>query len=248
MNLANQSVTVSPGARSMELEIRQRLFDLQDIKYRDFHSKLIPNIDKECIIGVRKPALRKLAKEYSKRDGIEAFLDTLPHRYNDEYNLHGFIISELKDYAETVRRLDAFLPYVDNWATCDQLLPKALKTDLLRLLNSIRVWLASEHPYTVRFGVNCLMQGYLGDAFDSAQLEMVAALRQEDYYVRMGVAWYFATALALQYDAALPFIQEHRLDPWTHNKAIQKAIESYRITDEQKAYLRSLKVKLPKQS
>ena len=223
--------------------IQSELFALQDKKYRDFHEGLLPTVPKETIIGIRKPAIRGYAKKLAGTPEAAEFMRTLPHEYFDENDLHGMLINEIKDYSEAVAALDVFLPYVDNWATCDQLSPKALKTDLPRLLGSIRVWLASEHPYTVRFGVNCLMQGYLGDAFDPGQLERVAALRQEDYYVRMGVAWYFATALALQYDAALPYIVQGRLAPWTHNKAIRKAIESRRLSDAQKAYLRTLQIK-----
>ena len=222
--------------------IRERLLSMQDIPYRDFQRKLIPNIAPETIIGVRTPQLRHLARTLRGTREAADFMAALPHRYFEENQIHAFLIAQEKDFGTCLALVNNFLPYVDNWATCDQLLPKALKTDLPRLLNSIRVWLASEHPYTVRFGVNCLMQGYLGDAFDPGQLERVAALRQEDYYVRMGVAWYFATALALQYDAALPYIVQGRLAPWTHNKAIQKAIESFRVSPEHKDTLRALKI------
>ena len=243
MDLDNQSVAVSPGAQSMELEIRQRLFALQDIKYRDFHSKLIPNIDKESIIGVRMPELRKLAKEYSNREGIEEFLDTLPHRYYDEYNLHGFMISELKDYAETVRHLDAFLPYVDNWSTCDLLSPKSFKRARDILPQDIERWLNAEHLYTVRFGIEMIMTHYLDEDFDPAYLSRVASIKSGEYYLNMMLAWFFATALAKQWTDTVPYIENRCLDKWTHNKTIQKAIESYRVSDEHKAYLRTLKLK-----
>ena len=243
MNLDNQIIAVSTGARSMELEIRQRLFALQDIKYRDFHSKLIPNIDKESIIGVRMPELRKLAKEYSKREGIADFLDTLPHRYYDEYNLHGFMISELKDYAETVRHLDAFLPYVDNWSTCDLLSPKSFKRARDILPQDIERWMNAEHLYTVRFGIEMIMTHYLDEDFDPAYLSRVAEIRSGEYYLNMMLAWFFATALAKQWTDTVPYIENRCLDKWTHNKTIQKAIESYRVSDEHKAYLRTLKLK-----
>ena len=222
--------------------LEEQLLSMQDIPYRDFQRKLIPNIAPETIIGVRTPQLRHLARTLRGTREAADFMAALPHRYFEENQVHAFLIAQEKDFGTCLALVNNFLPYVDNWATCDQLSPKALKTDLPRLLNSIRVWLASDHPYTVRFGVNCLMQGYLGDAFDPAQLEMVAALRQEDYYVRMGVAWYFATALALQYDAALPYIEQGRLEPWTHNKAIQKAIESFRVSPQHKEELRALKI------
>lgn len=222
--------------------IRERLLSMQDIPYREFQKKLIPNIDPETIIGVRTPQLRHLARTLRGTQEAADFMAALPHRFFEENQVHAFLIAQEKDFDVCLAQVNRFLPFVDNWATCDQLSPRTLKTDLPRLLSSIRVWLTSEHPYTVRFGVNCLMQGYLGDAFDPGQLERVAALRQEDYYVRMGVAWYFATALSLQYDAALPYIVQGRLAPWTHNKAIQKAIESFRVSPEHKDALRALKI------
>ena len=172
----------------------------------------------------------------------------LPHKYYEENNLHGFLIETMKDYNQVIAALDAFLPYVDNWATCDLMSPKIFKKHLPELREQIQVWMASSHTYTIRFGIEMLMSFYLDEQFQPEYLDWVADVQSEEYYVNMMIAWYFATALAKQYDAALPYIQQHRLEPWTHNKAIQKAIESYRITDEQKDYLRSLKVKLPKQS
>lgn len=224
-------------------EIRDDLFRLQDEKYRDFLSKLIPSVPPEKVIGVRTPALRAMAKQLAKREDVDAFLDELPHTYFDENQLHAFILSEMKDYAACLSAVDRFLPYVDNWATCDQLSPKVFRKHKPELLVSVRKWIASGETYTVRFGVGMLMEHFLDDDFDPAYLETVAAIRSEEYYVRMMVAWYFATALAKQYEAALPFLERQRLDPWTHNKTIQKAVESYRITSEQKAYLRGLKVK-----
>jgi len=223
-------------------EIQQRLFDLQDIEYKAFQSKLVPTVDPETVIGVRVPALKKLAKELSKREDITEFLEALPHRYYEENNLHGFIIQQCKDFEQTINLLDAFLPYINNWATCDMGSPKSFEKHLPELLPHIRRWLASTETYTIRFGVGMLMRLYLDDAFSPEYLEIVAVLRSEEYYVNMMIAWYFATALAKQYKATLPYLENHRLDTWTHNKAIQKAIESYRITPEQKTYLKSLKI------
>ena len=222
-------------------EILQRLFALQDLKYRDFQAKLMPTVDKNTIIGVRTPELRKLAKEFARREDVGAFLDELPHTYYDENNLHGFLLCEEKDFDRVITRLEDFLPYIDNWATCDLLSPKVFKKHKAELLPHIRRWLASSKVYTVRFGIEMLMSHYLDEGFVPEYLDAVAAVHSEEYYVNMMIAWYFATALTKQYDAALPYLVEQRLAPWTHNKTIQKAIESYRITDERKAYLRSLK-------
>lgn len=222
--------------------LEEQLLSMQDIPYRDFQRKLIPNIDPETIIGVRTPQLRQLARTLRSTQEAADFMAALPHRCFEENQVHAFLIAQEKDSDACIALVNRFLPFVDNWATCDQLSPRALKTDLPRLLSSIRVWLASDHPYTVRFGINCLMRWFLEDAFDPGQMDMVAALRQEDYYVRMGVAWYFATALALQYDAALPYIEQRRLAPWTHNKAIQKAVESFRVSPQHKDALQALKI------
>lgn len=220
-------------------ELQEQLFALQDEKYRDFQRRLIPNIPPESIIGVRTPELKKLAKEMSARP--EEFLSELPHRYFEENQIHSFIIAGTKDFDECIRRLEEFLPYVDNWATCDQMSVKAFKKHTGELIGYVRKWIVSDRTYTVRFGVGCLMSFYLDGEFREEYLELAAGIRSEEYYVNMMTAWYFATALAKQYDAALPFIEQRRLDEWTHRKAIQKAIESYRINDEQKAYLRTLK-------
>ena len=229
-------------------EIRQALFDLQDIKYRDFQAKLIPGKDTEMMIGVRTPELRKLAKQMLKREDIREFLRDLPHRYFDEDQLHAFIVSGIKEYGKCMEELMRFLPFVDNWATCDQMSPGVFKKHKPELLAEIREWLGSEHTYTVRFGIGMLMQHFLDEDFDPAYPELVAGVHSEEYYVNMMIAWYFATALAKQYDAVLPFIEGRRLDPWTHNKTIRKAVESYRISDEQKEYLRSLKVQASKKN
>lgn len=227
-------------------EIREELFRLQDPEYRDFQSRLIPTMSTDRMIGVRTPELRKFAKELGKRPDKDEFLEDLPHRYYDEDQLHAFLLSEMKDYGECLSAVERFLPFVNNWATCDQMSPWVFRKHRTELLKPIRDWLVSEQPYTVRFGVGMLMEHYLDGDFDLAYPEMVARLRSDEYYVNMMIAWYFATALAKQYDAVLPFLEEQRLDDWTHNKAIQKAIESRRITPEQKAYLRGLKIKRQK--
>lgn len=224
-------------------EITDELFRLQDVEYRDFQSKLIPTVAADTFIGVRTPELRKLAGQLVKRAEIQDFLDEVPHHYFDENQVHAFVISLIKDYDRALAEVDRFLPYVDNWATCDQMSPKVFKKHREELVGQIRTWIASEDTYTVRFGVGMLMEHYLDEDFDPAYPEMVAGIRSEEYYVNMMTAWYFATALAKQYDAVLPYIEEQRLDVWTHNKAIQKAVESRRITPERKAYLKSLKIK-----
>ena len=225
------------------MDIRERLFALQDTGYRDFHSKLVPTVPLERIIGVRTPALRQLAKEIMREGGMEDFLAGLPHAYYDENQLHVFIVSNIKDYGECMARLKEFLPYVDNWATCDQMSPKVFRTHRRELLGEIRNWLVSPETYTVRFAIGMLMQHFLDEDFDEEYLSLAADLRSEEYYINMMTAWYFATALAKQYEAALPFIEEKRLAPWTHNKAIQKAIESRRVSVEHKEYLRGLKIR-----
>ena len=222
-------------------EIREELFRLQDSKYREFQIKLIPHVTPDSVIGVRTPALRKYAKELAKREEIREFLSDVPHQYFDENQLHAFIISQLKDFRSCMEYVRAFLPYVDNWATCDQLSPKVFGKNKKNLLQQIREWIASGDTYTVRFGIGMLMQHFLDDNFDPEYPELVAQIRSEEYYVNMMKAWYFATALAKQYETVLPFIEERRLDDWTHRKAIQKAVESYRITEEQKKYLKTLK-------
>lgn len=226
-----------------ESVIQTRLFQLQDLSYRSFQCKLMPTVAPESVIGVRTPELRKLAKELSGTEEAKVFLRILPHKYYEENNLHGFLIDRMKDYGQIIDSLDMFLPYVDNWATCDMMSPKVFRKHLPELPGKIREWLQSGQTYTIRFGIGMLMNFYLDESFQPEYPEMVAAVKSEEYYVNMMTAWYFATALAKQYDAVLPFLEQHRLEKWTHNKAIQKAIESYRINDEQKAYLRSLKMK-----
>lgn len=220
--------------------MKETLFSLQDAKYRDFQTKLIPNIDPDTIIGVRTPELRKLAKELGAG---ESFRRNLPHEYFEENQIHAFSLEPLKDFDRVIEEVERFLPYVDNWATCDQLRPKTFAKHKSELLPYIRRWLASGHVYTIRFGIGMLMCHYLDDAFDPEYPALVAAVEHEDYYVRMMVAWYFATALAKQYDAVLPYLTERSLEKWTHNKTVQKAVESYRITPAQKDFLTKLKLK-----
>ena len=228
---------------NMTETIEKMLFEAQDAEYRLFQAKLMPGVDPARIIGVRTPVLRKMAKQLAKQDGIEAFLSGLPHQYYDENNLHGFIISECRDYAKAVSYVDALLPYVDNWATCDLLSPKAFAKNRSLLAPDIDRWLASGHVYTIRFGIGMLMRYFLDEQFDVKYADKVAVIRSEEYYINMMIAWYFATALAKQWDAILPYLTEQKLDVWTHNKTIQKALESYRITDEQKELLKTLKRK-----
>ena len=225
--------------------IQQVLFALQDIEYRDFQSNLIPNVDKEFFIGIRTPVLRKytkdLVKDASKADDLNQFLNTLPHTYFDENQLHAFILSEMKDFNTCVTYVDAFLPYIDNWATCDQMSPKVFRKHRKELQEEIRKWIRSDRTYTIRFGTGMLMEHFLDGDFRPEYLELAASVRSEEYYVNMMTAWFFATALAKQYEAALPFLEEQRLDVWTHNMTIRKAAESFRVAPEHKVYLKTLK-------
>lgn len=222
-------------------KIQQQLFALRDEKYKAFHSKLIPTIDPQTIIGVRTPELRKLAKQIEQEPETQEFLHTLPHRYYEENNLHDFLLERIKDYPTFLAELNAFLPYIDNWATCDGLRPKCVKKHLPEFLQEIRSWMQSERTYTVRFGINMLMSFYLDDAFQEEYLSWVAQVQSAEYYVQMMQAWYFATALAKQWDRTILYLQNDQLGTWVHNKTIQKAIESRRISTQQKQLLRTLK-------
>ena len=224
-------------------DIYKELVSLQDKGYRDMQITIIPTVDADSIIGVRTPALRTLAKELSKREDIGQFLDSLPHKYFEENQLHAFILSGMKDAARAFELIDKFLPYVDNWATCDQMSPKVFKKHKDLLLEYTDKWIGSDHPYVKRFGIGMLMEHFLDEDFKTSYLTKVSKIRSDEYYVNMMIAWYFATALAKQYDATLPYIEKNKLDIWTHNKSIQKAVESYRITPEQKEYLKTLKRK-----
>lgn len=224
------------------MEILQELLLMQDDRYRDFQSSLIPTVAKERIIGVRTPKLRAFAKRLRGSPEAEAFLRVLPHDCFEENQLHAFLIEEIRDYTTCISALNAFLPHVDNWATCDMMSPKVLGRHSEALRREITHWLASPHPYTVRYAIGMLMRWYLDAHFSNADLQAVASTESENYYVKMMIAWYFATALAKQYDAAILYLQMPQLPPWTHNKTIQKALESNRITAEQKQYLRTLKI------
>ena len=226
----------------MAATVSERLFSMRDIKYRDFQKKLLPSVDESAVIGVRTPLLRALAKEMIKAGEADDFLESLPHRYFDENQLHAFILSEEKNADKCYRLLDRFLPYVDNWATCDQMSPKAFKKDKRELLSHIQNWLRSDHAYTVRFGLGMLMQHCLDRDFSPEYLDWAADIQTDEYYIQMMVAWFFSTALAKQYDAALPYIQNGRLDAFTHNKAIDKARESFRVTEEHKEELKKLRI------
>lgn len=227
----------------IKVDIQQELFALQDLSYRDFHAKLMPTVDKARVIGVRTPKLRAFAKEFGKTEEAKEFLKVLPHQYYEENNLHGLLIEQVKDYPTLIGELNRFLPCIDNWATCDLLTVRVVKKHLDTFTEEVERWLASDHTYTIRFGIGMLMRYYLEEHFSLEYPEKVAKIRSEEYYVNMMRAWYFATALAKQYEAIFPFLEEKRLDAWTHNKTIQKAIESYRITQEQKVYLRTLRIK-----
>ena len=218
------------------VKVQKQLFELQDLKYRDFHAKLMPTIDKEKVIGVRTPALRSYAKQFGKTEEAKEFMKVLPHKYYEENNLHGMLLEQIKDYDELIIELEKFLPYIDNWATCDLLSLRIVKKNLEDFLEKINKYIKSDQPYTIRFGISMLMKHYLDDNFKIEYANKVAAVQSEEYYVNMMRAWYFATALAKQYDSIIPFIEEKKLDVWTHNKAIQKSIESYRITPEQTQY------------
>lgn len=225
-------------------EIQEKLFELQDIKYKEFQSRLIPTVDPESIIGVRTPQLRKLAKELARIQKIEDFWRELPHTYYEENCLHAFTVETIRDYETCISCVEQFLPYIDNWAVCDQFSPRVFAKNREKLLERIQVWLRAEHTYTVRYAVDMLMRWYLDESFSEEHLRMAAAVRFDDYYVKMALAWYFATALAKQYDSTILYFEEGQLDVWVHNKAIQKAIESRRVSEERKAYLRGLKRKL----
>lgn len=224
-------------------KVQAELFEMQDLTYRDFHAKLIPTIDKETVIGVRTPMLRAYAKKFGKTADAVTFLEVLPHKYYEENNLHGLLIEQIKDYPACIAAIERFLPYVDNWATCDMIALHTMKKHLDVFIQEVYRWMASDHPYIVRFGIGMLMRYYLDEQFKPEYPEIVAEIKSDEYYVNMMRAWYFATALAKQYDQILPYLEEKKLDTWTHNKTIQKAVESYQIAAEQKCYLRTLRIK-----
>ncbi|MCR5719993.1 MAG: DNA alkylation repair protein [Lachnospiraceae bacterium] len=224
-------------------EIEKLLFEERDSKFCDMQIKIIPNVKPETIIGVKTPVLRVLAKKIYKSGDAKQFMEKLPHKYFEENQLHAFIISQMKDFDECINEAERFLPFVDNWATCDQMTPESFKKNRKKLLDYINKWLKSSGEYTVRFGIKMLMTHFLDEDFDISYAQKVAEVISDAYYINMMRAWYFATALAKQYEAVIPFIEEKKLDVWTHNKSIQKSVESYRISDERKAYLKTLKIK-----
>ena len=219
-------------------EIQKHLFELQDMAYRDFHSRLMPDIDKETVIGIRVPVLRKYAKSIAGTELAEKFIKELPHCYYEENNLHMMLITGIKDYARCLTEIERFLPYIDNWATCDFPAPKCFEDHKEELLPVIKRWIASSETYTIRYGIGMLMRLYLDEDFDPEYVRLAVGVKSDEYYVNMMIAWYMATALAKQWDAVIPYIEEHCMSDWVHRKTIQKAVESYRITDEQKKYLK----------
>lgn len=219
-------------------EIQKHLFELQDMAYRDFHSRLMPYIDKETVIGIRVPVLRKYAKSIAGTELSEKFIKELPHCYYEENNLHMMLITGIKDYDRCISEIERFLPYIDNWATCDFPAPKCFENHKEDLLPVIKRWIASGETYTIRYGIGMLMRLYLDADFDPEYVRIVAEVKSDEYYVNMMIAWYMATALAKQWDVVIPYIEEHHMSDWVHRKTIQKAMESYRITDEQKKYLK----------
>ena len=222
--------------------IEKKLFELRDEEYAKFQAKLTPSVDAGLFIGVRVPEVRKLAKQLKNDSDALKFLKELPHKYYDENMLHGLLVSEISDYDQAIKETDKFLPFVDNWAVCDIMSPKVFKKHKPELIKKIKEWSESSETYTIRFGIEMLMSHFLDDDFKPDYLKIPAKVKSEEYYVNMMVAWFFATALAKQWDSTIPYIEKKKLNKWTHNKTIQKAIESYRITDEQKEYLRTLKI------
>ncbi len=226
----------------MKTELHEKLFSLQDIEYKAFHSKLMPTVNPDTIIGIRTPVLRKFTNEFYKSDEAKAFLKKLPHQYYEENNLHAFLLEKITDYSTLIEELNIFLPFVDNWATCDMMKPKIFKTNKDHLIIDIKRWLNSEYIYEVRYGIVCLMTHFLEDDFKKEFLDWIATIKSDEYYINMARAWFFATALTHQYEATSPIFENKTLDKWTHNKAIQKACESYRVTGEKKEILKNLKI------
>ena len=223
--------------------IQKQLFKMQDVEYKNFHSKLMPTVDDEKIIGIRIPVLRKFANEFAKSQEAETFVESLPHKYYEEDNLHAFVLEKIKDFDVAIKKTEAFLPYIDNWATCDMFMPDIFKKNSEKVLPYALKWIKSDHIYTVRYGIGILMKLFLDEDFKEEYMQIVGDVKSGEYYVNMMIAWYFATALAKQYDCAVKFIEQKKLDVWVHNKTIQKAVESYRIPKTTKEYLKTLKIK-----
>ena len=222
-------------------ELQRSLFELQDLKYRDFQSKLLPKTEKEKIIGVRTPILRKFAKEFAQTKEAQKFLQELPHQYYEENNLHLMLVTQIRDYKKCLKEVTPFLPYIDNWATCDLPLPKCFEKHKAELIVDVKNWIASNDTYTIRYGIGVLLRLYLDEEFKDEYPKLVSAVISDEYYVNMMIAWYFATALAKQWEAVIGYLKDRKLPEWVHRKTIQKAIESNRITEEQKAELRGLR-------
>lgn len=225
------------------MNLTEELFKLQDLDYKEFQSSLTPTLTKDKFIGVRVPKIRELAKKYFNTEEANIFLNNLPHKYYDEYMLHGLLISEIKDYDECLKEVNRFLPYVDNWAVCDVLSPKVFKKHKKELINEIKIWCKSKNTYECRFGIEMLMSHYLDEDFDKKYLIIPSKIKSKEYYVNMMIAWFYATALAKQWSDTIPYIENNVLNKWTHNKTISKSCESYRITKEQKEYLKKLRIK-----
>jgi len=223
------------------MSVYERLISYKDEKYREFQSKLVPNIDKETIIGVRTPEMRKIAKEIFGTEEANIFLETLPHKYYEENLIHFFLISKIKDFDECIKKVERFLPYINCWPVCDQATPLVFRKNHSKLLPLIKKWIGSDHIYTARFGIRMLMNEFLNDDFKEEYLELISSKNGDDYYLKMMIAWFFATALAKQYDATIKYIENICLDPWVHLKTIQKAVESYRVSDEHKEYLKKFR-------
>ena len=223
--------------------IQRQLFKMQDVEYKNFHSKLMPTVDDEKIIGIRIPVLRKFANEFAKSREAETFVESLPHKYYEEDNLHAFVLERIKDFDVAIKKTEAFLPYIDNWATCDMFMPDVFKKNSEKVLPYALKWIKSDHTYTIRYGIGVLMKLFLDDDFKEDYMKVVSYVKSDEYYVNMMIAWYFATALARQYESAVKYIEHKRLPVWVHNKTIQKAVESYRISKETKEYLKTLKIK-----
>ena len=223
------------------MSVYERLISYKDEKYREFQSKLVPNIDKETIIGVKTPEMRRIAKEIFSTEEASIFLETLPHKYYEENLIHFFLISKIKDFDECIKEVERFLPYINCWPVCDQATPLVFRKNHSKLLPLIKKWIGSDHIYTARFGIRMLMNEFLNDDFKEEYLELVSSKSGDDYYLKMMIAWFFATALAKQYDATIKYIENRCLDPWVHLKTIQKAVESYRVSDEHKEYLKKFR-------
>lgn len=222
-------------------ELQKSLFELQDLKYRDFHAKLLPGIEKEKIIGIRTPILRKFAREFAKTQDAQEFLQELPHQYYEENNLHLMLVTQIRDYEKCLEEVTRFLPYIDNWATCDLPLPKCFEKHKDELIMDVKNWINSKDTYIIRYGIGVLLRLYLDEGFKDEYPKLVAGVISDEYYVNMMIAWYFATALAKQWDTVIVYLEERKLPEWVHRKTIQKAVESYRITKEQKEYLKGLR-------